>query len=241
MGRPLVNICGGRGLSTRWRARPPKASSGPGARRGSPQRPARLPRPMRGWTRCGASCWSAAALPKRRAAPGSAAGEDRGATGEGAGELMAALAGACAGAGEELAAEMAALARLAAERPKAFYGPSLRFGWLLRHEAPGCPGRPRLLRPTRQLADRLLRGRGELEDPIGAAVNLYGQTIVGRRLPPLSPPTPLRGARRVTAGGGAERRAPWPSGTSGGRRGVARPPSSAAVVVDLPMVRRYLT
>jgi hypothetical protein len=88
---------------------------------------------------------------------------------ETAGELAAALAGAFPGAGEALAAEMAALARLAAEEPQAFYKESLKFGWRLRHQPLGCRGQPRLLTPTRQLADRLLRRRGELEDPIGAA------------------------------------------------------------------------
>jgi tetratricopeptide (TPR) repeat protein len=91
---------------------------------------------------------------------------------EAAGELAAALAGAFPGAGEALAAEMAALARLAAEEPQAFYKESLKFGWRLRHQPLGCLEQPRLLTPTRQLADRLLRRRGELEDPIGAAVNL---------------------------------------------------------------------
>jgi hypothetical protein len=91
---------------------------------------------------------------------------------EAADELAAALAGAFPGAGKALAAEMAALARLATEEPQAFYSASLRFGWRLRHQPLGCLEQPRLLTPTRQLADRLLRRRGELEDPIGAAVNL---------------------------------------------------------------------
>jgi hypothetical protein len=84
----------------------------------------------------------------------------------------AALAGAFPGPGEALAEEMAALARLATDEPNAFYKPSLKFGWRLRRQPLGCLDQPRLLTPTRQLADRLLRRRGELEDPIGAAVNL---------------------------------------------------------------------
>jgi hypothetical protein len=47
---------------------------------------------------------------------------------EAAGELAAALGGAAPGAGEALAAEMAALVHLAADEPQAFYKPSLKFG-----------------------------------------------------------------------------------------------------------------
>jgi hypothetical protein len=67
---------------------------------------------------------------------------------------------------------MAGLVRLAADRSQAFYQASLALGQRLRHHAPTYLGRRPLLRPTRLLADRLLRRRGELEDPIGAAADL---------------------------------------------------------------------
>jgi tetratricopeptide (TPR) repeat protein len=68
-----------------------------------------------------------------------------------------------------LAAEMAALPRLAPRSPEALAGATRELGRRLRQEPPLLPGRLPLLRPTRQLADRLLRQRGELEDAIGCA------------------------------------------------------------------------
>jgi tetratricopeptide (TPR) repeat protein len=75
-------------------------------------------------------------------------------------------------AGEPWARELAALARLAAMEPGACYPASYELRRRLRRPAAACPGRPALLVPARALADRLLRGCGELEDPIGAAAEL---------------------------------------------------------------------
>ena len=85
-----------------------------------------------------------------------------------AGEPGRALAHAFPGAAA-LAAEIAALPRLAPRSPEALAGATRELGRRLRQEPPLLPGRLPLLRPTRQLADRLLRQRGELEDPIGCA------------------------------------------------------------------------
>jgi hypothetical protein len=75
-----------------------------------------------------------------------------------AGELAAALAAAFPQAAEGLAAEMANLAGLAAaEQPLAFHQAKHELRRRLRHRAPACPGRRPLLRPTRWLADRVLR------------------------------------------------------------------------------------
>jgi tetratricopeptide (TPR) repeat protein len=90
---------------------------------------------------------------------------------ESARQLTAALAGAFPHAGE-LAAEMAALAHLAAEGANRFYEASVALKRRLRQQPLPHPSRPPLLAPTRLLTDRLLLQRGELEDPIGAAVGL---------------------------------------------------------------------
>jgi hypothetical protein len=85
-----------------------------------------------------------------------------------AGEPGRALAHAFPGAAG-VAAEIAALPRLAARSPEALGGATRKLRRRLRQEPPLLPGRLPLLRPTRLLADRLLRQRGELEDPIGCA------------------------------------------------------------------------
>ena len=91
-----------------------------------------------------------------------------------AGELAAALAGAFPAAAGEVVAKMTALARLAAAETaegEGFYGWSLYLRQRLRQQPPRSPDRLPVLRSTRALADRLLRHRGELEDPIGAALD----------------------------------------------------------------------
>jgi tetratricopeptide (TPR) repeat protein len=88
-------------------------------------------------------------------------------------ELAAALAEAFGAAGEPWAREMGDLARLAAGAgSQSFYRACHDFRRRLRQRWPAAPGRPRLLTPTRALADRLLRHRGEHEDPLGAAREL---------------------------------------------------------------------
>jgi hypothetical protein len=89
-----------------------------------------------------------------------------------AGELTAALGGAFPGAAGEAIEWMTALARLAAADPagQGFYEWSLDLRQHLRRPLRGSPERPPLLRSTRALADRLLRHRGEREDPLGAAL-----------------------------------------------------------------------
>jgi hypothetical protein len=68
---------------------------------------------------------------------------------------------------------MADLARLAAgDGSQGFYDACRDFRRRLRQRWPSAPARPDLLTPTRALADRLLRHRGEHEDPLGAALGL---------------------------------------------------------------------
>jgi tetratricopeptide (TPR) repeat protein len=81
--------------------------------------------------------------------------------------LTAALAKAFPGAGEVWAAEIASLARLAAEQPEQASNAHFRFRQRLRQVAFPFRGRTPLFVPSRLLADRLLRRRGELEDPLG--------------------------------------------------------------------------
>jgi tetratricopeptide (TPR) repeat protein len=93
---------------------------------------------------------------------------------EAAGELTAALAGAFPAAAREVLAKMTALTRLAAAETsegEGFYGWSLNLRQRLRQQPPRSPDRLPVLRSTQALADRLLRHRGELEDPIGAALD----------------------------------------------------------------------
>jgi hypothetical protein len=90
-----------------------------------------------------------------------------------AGETARALAGAFPGA-EELAAEIAALPRLAAKSRDAALEATLAVRQRLRQQPLALPGRLPALTPTRLLADRLLRQRGELEDPIGSAADAAG-------------------------------------------------------------------
>jgi tetratricopeptide (TPR) repeat protein len=88
-------------------------------------------------------------------------------------ELAAALGESFGAAGEPWAREMAELARLAAGGgAQSFYRACHDFRRRLRQSWPADSGRPRLLTPTRALADRLLRHRGEHEDPLGAARGL---------------------------------------------------------------------
>ena len=89
-----------------------------------------------------------------------------------AAQLAVDLARAFPPAGEPWAPELAALARLAAEKPAACYPASYELQLRLRRSPAACPGRPALLVPARVLADRLFCGCGELEDPIGAAADL---------------------------------------------------------------------
>jgi tetratricopeptide (TPR) repeat protein len=88
-------------------------------------------------------------------------------------ELAAPLALAFPGAGERWAAEIAALA-LAARRPEAYHAlrASLRRRLYQLPEVASGPHRPSLLAPSRLLIDRLLRHRGDHEDPVGAAAGL---------------------------------------------------------------------
>jgi tetratricopeptide (TPR) repeat protein len=88
------------------------------------------------------------------------------------GDLTGALAEAFPGRGEGWAEDMARVARLAADQPEAMYAPCWELRRRLRQEAFPEPGRPPLLRAARLLTDRVLRRRGELEDPIGAGVGL---------------------------------------------------------------------
>ena len=88
------------------------------------------------------------------------------------GDLTGALAEAFPGRGEGWAEDMARLARLAAEQPGAVYAPCWELRRRLRQEVLPEQGRPPLLRAARLLTDRVLRRRGELEDPIGAGVGL---------------------------------------------------------------------
>jgi hypothetical protein len=87
-------------------------------------------------------------------------------------DLTAALSKAFPGAGERWAGEIADLARLARERPDMVGEGHRRFRERLRREPLSSHGRAPLLVPSRVLADRLLRRRGELEDPIGSGREL---------------------------------------------------------------------
>lgn len=88
------------------------------------------------------------------------------------GDLTGALAQAFPGQGETWAEEMARVARLAAAQPEAAYAPCWELRRRLRQEVFAEPRRPLLLRAARLLTDRVLRRRGEFEDPIGAGVGL---------------------------------------------------------------------
>jgi tetratricopeptide (TPR) repeat protein len=89
-------------------------------------------------------------------------------------ELAAALAEAFGAAGEPWARDMGDLGRLAAGEgsQSLYYGACHDFRRRLCQRWPADPGRPHLLMPARALADRLLRHRGEHEDPLGAARGL---------------------------------------------------------------------
>jgi hypothetical protein len=73
------------------------------------------------------------------------------------------------GRGEAWAADMATTARRAVERPEASYGPCVEMRRPMRRKRRADRRRPALLTISRMLGDRLLRGRGENEDPIGPA------------------------------------------------------------------------
>ena len=88
------------------------------------------------------------------------------------GDLTGALAEAFPGQGEPWAEAMARVARIAADNPEAVYPPSWELRRRLRQEVPADPARPPLLIPARRLTDRVLRRRGEIEDPIGAGGTL---------------------------------------------------------------------
>jgi tetratricopeptide (TPR) repeat protein len=87
-------------------------------------------------------------------------------------ELCAELAAGFPPGRARWAEEIAALAREAAERPEDSYMACHALRRRLRHARLADPGRPDLLTSTRSLADRLLRCRGEDEDPLGAARGL---------------------------------------------------------------------
>jgi hypothetical protein len=84
------------------------------------------------------------------------------------GNLAGALAQAFPGQGEGWAEEMARVARLAVDQPEDVYAACWELRRRLRQEVFPQPGRPPLLRASRLLTDRVLRHRGELEDPISA-------------------------------------------------------------------------
>jgi hypothetical protein len=84
-------------------------------------------------------------------------------------ELTAALVDAFPEGAGSWAGEMARLARLAAGEPGAVYAATQEFRRRSRSPSLPSPGRPDLLTPSRNLADRLLRRCGEHEDPLGAA------------------------------------------------------------------------
>jgi tetratricopeptide (TPR) repeat protein len=88
-------------------------------------------------------------------------------------EITAALAAGFPGAGELYAGAIADVVRHAAGRPPDLPARCQALQRRLRHDATlARRDRPRLLTRSRALADRLLRGVGELEDPIGAAAGL---------------------------------------------------------------------
>jgi hypothetical protein len=86
-----------------------------------------------------------------------------------AGDLTGALAQAFPGQGEVWAAEMERLGQMAALDPERLYAACWELRDRLRRAEIPDPGRPPLLRPPRSLSDRVLRRRGEFEDPVGAA------------------------------------------------------------------------
>ncbi len=87
-------------------------------------------------------------------------------------ELTRPLAVAFPGAGGWFASGFAGLSRLAAERPEALHARCVEWKRRLRRAAVTGAGRPPLLTPPRLLADRVLRGHAESEDPLGAAAGL---------------------------------------------------------------------
>ncbi|HEY6320550.1 MAG TPA: hypothetical protein VJA16_03205 [Thermoanaerobaculia bacterium] len=87
-------------------------------------------------------------------------------------ELTAPLAAAFEPAGREWAERLAHLASLPATRAAERYAAVHRLRLDLRQEPRGEATRQPLLLPARVLIDRLLRWRGEHEDPIGAATGL---------------------------------------------------------------------
>jgi len=87
-------------------------------------------------------------------------------------DLTAALADAFQPAGQGWAQELARVARFPATRAAERYAAVHRLRLRLRQEPQGDAKRPPLLIPARVLIDRLLRWRGEHEDPIGAATGL---------------------------------------------------------------------
>jgi tetratricopeptide (TPR) repeat protein len=87
-------------------------------------------------------------------------------------DLTAALADAFQPAGQGWAQDLALVARFPATRAPERYAAVHRLRLRLRQEPRGDAKRPPLLIPARVLIDRLLRWRGEHEDPIGAATGL---------------------------------------------------------------------
>jgi hypothetical protein len=87
-------------------------------------------------------------------------------------DLTAALAQSFQPAGHAWAADLAALVALAAGDRTRLYAAAHQLRQRLRHAPPASSGRPPLLTPVRVLTDRLLRCRGDHEDPIGAASGL---------------------------------------------------------------------
>ncbi|HEV3075395.1 MAG TPA: hypothetical protein VHB47_13320 [Thermoanaerobaculia bacterium] len=87
-------------------------------------------------------------------------------------DLTAALADAFQPAGQGWAQDLALVARFPATRASERYAAVHRLRLRLRQEPRGDGKRPPLLIPARVLIDRLLRWRGEHEDPIGAAAGL---------------------------------------------------------------------
>jgi tetratricopeptide (TPR) repeat protein len=99
-------------------------------------------------------------------------------SGQGAGvaELTGAVAARFPRRGEAWAADLAAAARRAVARPEASHRLCAEMRRRMRRNRQADPRRPALLTSSRMLGDRLLRRRGEHEDPIGAA----GTEVEGR-------------------------------------------------------------